>query len=381
MGSRLSCPMKLRSTNTYWKLILLPFSWLYGLGVWIRNSLFDHEILKSTGFNIPLISVGNITVGGTGKTPHVEYLASLLGEEFSVATLSRGYKRRTRDFRVASLQSAVSEIGDEPLQIKRRFPEMTVAVDRKRVNGVKSLLKLTPPVEVILLDDAYQHRSIKPGFSILLMDYNRPIHKDRLLPAGRLREPAINRSRANILLVTRSPERIKPIELREYVNLLGLSIGQHLYFTSMRYGELAPVFPGSEKRDVSWFKAHVEGVVIVAGIAQPRSLRQYARSISTNISELFFPDHHAYTQKDLEKISAAYRKLIRGGKEILVLTTEKDAMRLRDHQPEKDLQDAFHAVRIHVHFLNDDKDEFDRQILNYVHSNKRSSILYKGEDQ
>jgi tetraacyldisaccharide 4'-kinase len=381
MGSRLFYPMKLKSTKTYWRFILLPFSWLYGLGVWIRNRLYDHELLKSTSFNVPLISVGNIAVGGTGKTPHVEYLAVLLGEEFSVATLSRGYKRRTRDFRIASTDSTVREIGDEPLQIKRRFPEITVAVDRKRVNGVENLMKLTPPVEVILLDDAYQHRSIKPGFSILLMDYMRPIHKDRLLPAGRLREPAINRMRANIILVTRSPERIKPIELREYVNQLGLTIGQHLYFTSMRYGDLAPVFPGSEKKDATWFKTQVGGVVIVAGIAQPRPLRQYARSISTNISELFFPDHHCYTHKDLEKISAAYRELKKGGKEILVLTTEKDAMRLRDHQPEQELQDAFHAVRIHVHFLNDDKEEFDRQILSYVHSNKRSSILYTGEDQ
>jgi tetraacyldisaccharide 4'-kinase len=372
--------MKSKSTNTYWSIVLIPFSWLYGLGVWIRNRLFDHEILKSTSFNVPLISVGNITVGGTGKTPHVEYLAALLGEEFRVATLSRGYKRKTRDFRMATSDSTVSEIGDEPLQIKMRFPEITVAVDRKRVNGVETLMTLTPPVEVILLDDAYQHRSINPGFSILLMDYHRPIHRDRLLPAGRLREPVSNSIRANIILVTRSPERIKPIELREYVNQLELSIGQHLYFTNMRYGDLEPVYPGSQKREAVWFKAHVSGVVIVAGVAQPRSLRQFARSISTNIRELFFPDHHNYTHKDMEKISAAYRELNKGGKVILVLTTEKDAMRLRDHQPEQDLQDAFHAVRIHVHFLNDDKEAFDRQILNYVRSNKRSSILYQGED-
>ena len=372
--------MKLKSANTYWKIFLVPFSWLYGLVVWIRNSLFDHELLKSTSFNIPLISVGNITVGGTGKTPHVEYLAALLGEEFRVATLSRGYKRRTRDFRIATADSTVREIGDEPLQMKRRFPKITVAVDRKRVNGVETLMKLTPPVEVVLLDDAYQHRSIKPGFSILLMDYNHPIDKDRLLPAGRLREPATNRNRANIILVTRSPERIKPIELREYVNRLGLTIGQHLYFTNMHYGDLVPVFPGSEKRDAAWFKNHVGGVLIVAGIANPRPLRQHARSINTNISELFFPDHHCYNGKDMEKISSTYRKLKKGGKKILVLTTEKDAMRLRDHKPEQELQDAFHAVRIHVHFLNDDKDEFDRQIISYVHSNKRSSILYQGKD-
>jgi tetraacyldisaccharide 4'-kinase len=350
------------------------------MGVWIRNWLFDHEVLHSTSFHIPLISVGNITVGGTGKTPHVEYLAELLEDEFHIATLSRGYKRRTRDFRVASPESTVSEIGDEALQMKHRFPEITVAVDRKRVNGVKALMEINPPLDVILLDDAYQHRSVKPGFSILLMDYNRPIHKDTLLPAGRLREPAVNQNRANIILITRSPERIKPIELREYVNQMGLSIGQHLYFTNMRYGKLTPVFPGIKSRDAEWFKSKVGGVLIVAGIAQPRTLRQYARSISTNISEMFFPDHHPYTQKDMDKISTAYQKFKRSAKEVLLLTTEKDAMRLRDHQPSKELREVFHAVRIHVYFLNEDKEEFDRQILNYVRSNKRSSILHKGED-
>jgi tetraacyldisaccharide 4'-kinase len=373
--------MKLKSARTYGTLVLLPFAWIYGLGVWIRNRLFDHEILPSTPFNIPLISVGNITVGGTGKTPHVEYLAALLGKEFHVATLSRGYKRKTRDFRMATPDSRVTEIGDEPLQIKRRFPEITVAVDRKRVRGVKNLMHLDPPVEVILLDDAYQHRSIKPGFSILLMDYHRPIHKDQLLPAGRLREPAKNCHRAHLILVTRSPERIKPIELREYVNQLDLSIGQHLYFTRMAYGDLVPVYAGSTQREAAWFKEHVAGVLVVAGIAQPRSLRQFARSISTQISELFFPDHHAYSPKDMKKITAVFRQLKRGDKEILVLTTEKDAMRLRDHQPDQDLQEAFHAVRIHVEFLNNDKDEFDRQILDYVHSNKRNSILYQKANQ
>jgi tetraacyldisaccharide 4'-kinase len=373
--------MKLKSTRTRWRIILLPLSWLYGLGVWIRNSLFDLEILNSTSFHVPLISVGNITVGGTGKTPHVEYLATLLGREFKVATLSRGYKRKTRDFRLATDDSTAIEIGDEPLQIKRRFPGIAVAVDRKRVNGVKNLMNLSPPVEVILLDDAYQHRSIKPGFSILLMDYHRPIHRDRLLPAGRLREPARNCSRANIILVTRSPESLRPMELREYVNQLELTIGQHLYFTRMRFGDLIPVYPECEKKEADWFKVHTDGVVIVAGIAQPRSLLQYAQSISTNLRELFFPDHHHYTPGDLEKISAAYRELKKEGGEILILTTEKDATRLLNHQPEQEVKDAFHAVRIHVEFLNDDQDEFDRQILNYVHSNKRSSILYQGENR
>jgi len=363
-----------------WKVILIPFSWLYGLVIWIRNSLYDNGFLKSSGFNIPLISVGNITVGGTGKTPHVEYLAELLHSKFKVATLSRGYKRRTRDFRIASAESSVREIGDEPLQIKKRFPGIDVAVDRKRANGIKELMSLAPWLEVILMDDAYQHRSVKPGFSILLIDYARPIDKDRLLPAGMLREPASNLNRANIILVTRSPERIKPIEFREYVNRLGLSIGQHLYFTTMRYGNLAPVYPETRVRDAAWFKKHVGAVLIVSGIANPRPLRQYARSINTNLEELSFPDHHEYTPKDMEKISRTFDKLKKAHQEILLLTTEKDAMRLRDHQCEPEIRDAMHAVRIHVHFLNDDEDDFERQILTYVNSNKRSSILYQGED-
>lgn len=360
--------------------MLIPLSWLYGLVIWIRNSLYDTGLIRSEGFNIPLISVGNITLGGTGKTPHVEYLAELLHSEFKVATLSRGYKRLTRDFRIAAAESTVSEIGDEPLQIKKRFPGIEVAVDRKRANGIRVLMNLAPWLEVILMDDAFQHRSIKPGLSILLIDYARPLDRDRLLPAGMLREPAVNMNRAHIILVTRSPERIKAIELREYVKRLDLSLGQHLFFTTMRYGKLSPVFPETPERDAAWFKKQAGAVLIVAGIANPRPLRQYARSINTNIHEHFFPDHHRYTGRDMEKISKTFRELKKQHKEILVLTTEKDAMRLLDHDPEENLRNALHAVRIHVHFLNDDKEEFDRQILNYVNSNKRSSILYQGED-
>ena len=369
-----------KSARNNWSVLLIPFSWLYGLVIWIRNTLYDNGLLIATEFKIPIISVGNITVGGTGKTPHVEYLAELLGEEYKVATLSRGYGRRTRDFRVASPDSTFLDLGDEPMQIKQRYPEVTVAVDRKRVSGVSQLMEITPPVEVILLDDAYQHRSIKPGFSILLVDYARPLDRDCLLPAGRLREPAVNRNRANIILVTKSPENIKPIELREYVNKLGLSMGQHLYFTTFRFGKLMPVFQDVPQQDIEWFKEHTGEILIVAGIANPRTLRHFANSISSNISEMFYSDHHRYRSKDIERISRMYVKLKEKGKEVLILTTEKDAMRLRDHEPDPSVRNALHAVRIHVNFLNDDKDEFDLQIKNYVNSNKRSSILYQEQD-
>lgn len=367
-------------SNT-WSVLLIPLAWLYGVVIWIRNALYDNGILFSTGFHMPIISVGNITVGGTGKTPHVEYLAELLLEEkLKVATLSRGYKRKTRDFRLASSGSTAKEIGDEPLQMKHRLPDLTVAVDRKRVRGIQNLMKLEPPLEVILLDDAYQHRSLKPGFSILLIDYHRPITRDQLLPAGRLREPAANRNRANIILVTRSPERVKPIEYREYVNSLKPSIGQHLYFTTMHYGDLHPVYPGILQKEASRLKDSIREILIVSGIANPRHLRSYARSICTRISEISFPDHHHYRSRDIRKITERFYELGKNGTEVLVLTTEKDAQRLREHSPDQPLKEAMHAVRIHVHFLNNDKEEFDRQIRNYVNSNKRSSILHKEED-
>lgn len=371
--------MKITSLNR-WSVLLIPFSWLYGLVIWIKNFLYDNGFLYAADVNIPTISVGNITVGGTGKTPHVEYLLDLLKDHYQVATLSRGYKRKTRDFRIASHDSGVREIGDEPKQIKRKFPEIIVAVDRKRVHGIERLLEYDPPVEVILLDDAFQHRSLRPGFSILLIDYARPLDRDRLLPAGRLREPAVNRSRADIILVTRSPESLKPIEMRNYVNELGLSIGQHLYFTSIRYGELIPVFSGVPQRSADWFKERVGSVLIVAGIANPRPIREFALNISTRVTELTYRDHHYYSSRDLDRISRKYHELTSGGTEVLILTTEKDAARLIEHHPDQAVRDAFYAVGIHIHFLHEDKEEFDQHIRNYVNSNKRDSILYQGQD-
>lgn len=360
--------------------MLIPFAWLYGLVIWTRNGLFDLGILKSVSSDIPLISVGNITVGGTGKTPHVEYLARLLKDNFNVATLSRGYRRRTRDFRIASTTSTVSEIGDEALQVKNRFPQITVAVDRKRVNGVRRLSELSPPVEVILLDDAYQHRSIHAGLSILLIDYSRPIQRDCLLPAGMLREPASNRMRANIILITRTPENISPIEMREYVNSFGLSLGQHLFFTTMHYGELTPVYAGTGERSAERIREQAGAILLLSGIANPKPLREYARGIHENLAELTFPDHHHYRKKDLEKITASYHDLKANCKEVLVLTTDKDAVRLREHEPDPEFREALFSVPIEVYFLNKDKEEFDRQILDYVNSNKRSRILHQGAD-
>ncbi|HER10113.1 MAG TPA: tetraacyldisaccharide 4'-kinase [Bacteroides sp.] len=370
-----------RNKRLNWRILLIPLSWLYTLAVWIRNGLFLSGLIHRTEFRIPIISVGNITAGGTGKTPHVEYLAELLKEQYRVATLSRGYKRKTRDFRIASDSSTAAEIGDEPLQIKQRFPDITVAVDRRRVRGVKRLMEEDPDLEVILLDDAYQHLAILPGLSILLIDFSRPLHKDRMLPAGLLREPARNRRRAQIILVTRSPGRMKPIERREYVKSMDLPMGQHLFFTTVRYGDLIPVYPGVSQRDRQWYRERKSAALMVTGIANPRPVRNYVRGITTRMKEICFPDHHHFTPKDLEKISDLYRELKKEWEQVLVLTTEKDAVRLRSLQPGEALRQDMHAVRIHMDFLNEDKQHFDQIITNYVVSNKRSSILYQGKDQ
>lgn len=371
-----------KSPRFQWKLFLVPLSWIYGLIVWIRNSLYDNGIFKSTQFSMPVISVGNITVGGTGKTPHTEYLAELLKKEFKVAILSRGYRRESRDLRIATPESTVPEIGDEPLQMKQKFPDLMVAVDRKRVNGITELMKLAPSLDVVLLDDAFQHRSVKPGYSMLLIDYNRPILKDHLLPAGMLREPASNRSRANMILVTKTPENIKPIEMREYANKLDVKFGQHLFFTTMRYGELLPIFPekSGAQKDADWFRALAAGILLISGIANPRGLRAYAESISSQVVELNYPDHHRYTLKDIEKIMQLTVDLANTNPEVLILTTEKDAVKLKELQFPENVKGLMFAIPIRVEFLNGDKENFDKQIYNYVNSNKRGSNLHTEAD-
>jgi tetraacyldisaccharide 4'-kinase len=195
-----------------------------------------------------------------------------------------------------------------------------------------------------------------------------------------LREPASGQSRANIILITRTPENITTIQRQEYVNSFGISPGQQLYFTTMRYGELTPVYPGTGEKSADRVIGQADGILLVSGIANPQPLREYARSIHGNLAELNFPDHHHYRTKDLEKISASYRKLKAKCQEVLVLTTDKDAVRLGEHEPDPELRDALFSVPIEVHFLNKDKEEFDRQILNYVNSNKRSRILHQEAD-
>ena len=359
----------------YKNIFLYPISLLYGLITAIRNFLYDAGILKSVEFLFPVICVGNITVGGTGKTPHTEYLAGLLREKFKVATLSRGYKRETHDFRIASSLSRVNEIGDEPMQIFRCFPDVLVAVDRNRVNGVKRILEESPETEVIILDDGFQHRRITPGFSILLIDFNRPNSRDHMLPYGNLRESKANMRRSDIILITKSPENLSAIQRRLIVKEIDKSPYQNLYFTTFRYKPPVPVFENLQSGTISDISEVAGcGIVLITGIANPLPLKEHLNKSYNEITHLSFPDHYKFNEKDLQKIFSAYNELKSATR--YLFTTEKDAVRLREFTNiAEPIRSALFYIPIEIHFLNEDKDEFDNLIINYVRKNHRNNSV------
>ena len=359
------------------KFLLYPFSWLYGLGVSLRNQAYDLNILKSREFEVPVISVGNITVGGTGKTPHVEYLADLLKDKYKVATLSRGYKRKTKGFRLVGVDSTASEAGDEPLQIKNKFPEITVSVCEDRVEGIDRLLgqdaDLAP--DVILLDDAFQHRSVIPGINILLIDYNRQLKDDHLLPAGRLRESAHQVRRANLILFTKCPGEVPPIMRRILQNDVGLLPYQDMFFTRLEYGKLQPVFRGKQLTK-AFYEKKEHTLLVVTGIANPDLLIKHLQTVSDKTETLGFPDHHAYSTEDIQNIQNKF-DAIKAEKKIVV-TTEKDAVRFKDIAGLSDkLKGAMYFMPVKVRFLEEEKRTFNKKILNYVGENKSNRELHK----
>jgi tetraacyldisaccharide 4'-kinase len=355
-------------------ILLYPFSLIYGAVTGIRNFMFNTGIISQHEFRLPVICVGNITVGGTGKTPHTEYLIGLLSKNFRVATLSRGYLRKSSGFRIASSSDEVSEIGDEPMQIHKKYPDIIVAVDRNRVNGVNAILKANPETEIIILDDGFQHRRIKPGLTILLTDFGRLMINDHLLPYGRLRESVSNMNRADIILITKSPENISPIQRRIIVKEINKAAYQNLYFTSFEYKDPIPVFaqPAGHKIALSGQNKEKSGIVLVTGIANPLPLKEYLDGYFREIIHFSFPDHHRFTGKNIAKVSEAFYNL--RSPEKFIITTEKDAVRLREFTNiAEQLRSSTYYIPVVIKFLNDDKDEFDNLILDYVRKNKRNN--------
>lgn len=355
------------------RLLLFPFAILYGAALYIRNKFYDWEIIKSTYFDMPIISVGNLSVGGTGKTPHIEYLIRLLHPIFNIATLSRGYGRKSKGFIVADNESDTLTIGDEPLQFKKKHADVTVAVDADRVNGINKLRELFPSLKAVLLDDAFQHRAVKPGLSIVLTDFKNLYINDYLLPIGSLREYRAGIKRADIIIVTKCPKILVPLERKRLVNELKPLPHQKVYFSYIRYGEF--ILLNSEKHNPvskSYYAEHNYYILLLTGIANPSSLEQYLRSKVKNVYTLKFPDHHHYTKADLGLLQTTFEAIPAENK--IIITTEKDAMRLKNPNFSAILYDLpIFYMPIEIDFYADEKDEFNEQILHYVRTNQKHS--------
>ena len=358
---------------------LLPLSFLYGMGVRFRNMLFDTGILESRSFPIPVISVGNITVGGAGKTPHVEYLIRLLCETKRVSVLSRGYKRRTKGYLLASSSSTSLELGDEPYQMYLKYRrQVHVAVSANRCEGIERLCSdpETKDTDVILLDDAFQHRYVKPGVNILLVDYHRLIVYDKLLPAGRLREPKDGKRRADIVIVTKCPPDLRPMDFRVITKALNLYPYQKLFFTTIEYGDLIPLFSNSRSLALSEITSDYE-VLVLSGIASPQHLLCDIQKHKENVIPMTFRDHHLFTPKDIARINNTFDSL---SSKRIIITTEKDAARLVGLDGlSDDVRNHIYALPIKTTFLLEQQEQFDEFILSYVLKNSKDSILHKSD--
>lgn len=308
--------------------MLTPFAWLYGGVTSLRNRLFDWGVLPSERFPLPVICIGNLAVGGTGKTPHVEYLVRLLSGRYRVAVLSRGYKRRTKGFRLADMTDSSETIGDEPFQLKTKFPHLLVAVAEDRREGIRRLRELPKEQrpQLLLLDDAFQHRYVKPSFAILLTDSHRLYTRDVLLPVGRLRESAEGADRADVVVVTKCEPLPVEKDRTAIRKELALREGQALCFSEIHYGDLCPLFP-EEAQPRALASVAEEEVLLWTGIAHPEPLERLLRQYAKRLTAMAFPDHHAFTEADAHRIDAVYQQLSSSKK--LMVVTEKDAARLR----------------------------------------------------
>ncbi len=357
-------------------LLLFPLSALYGMVVSVRNFCYENNILKSKQYNIPIISIGNLSVGGTGKTPHTEFLLKMLSKEFSVAVLSRGYKRKTKGFRLVETYNTHFEAGDEPLQIKLKYPNSVVAVSESRTKGVEELLKLYPDLNLIILDDAFQHRKIKPGLQILLNNYNHPIAEDYLLPLGMLRETRSASYRADIVIYSKCPNDLKPIERRILSKEIDIRPFQYLFFSTFDYLDIVPVF-GDSNKTINKERLKDLNVLALSGIARSKSFADYLKENCKNVKHLRYPDHHNFNKRDISNIEAEFNKIT---DDKIILVTEKDAIRLKTiNLFSESVKKYVYCIPIEVRLLcsEDDKQQFNNQIFSYVRNNKRYSKLYK----
>jgi len=340
--------------------ILTPFSALYGEIVTARNVFYNKGILRSTAFDIPIINVGNLSVGGTGKTPQVEYLVRLLRIDYKIAILSRGYKRKSKGFLLADKTTTALDIGDEPMQYHNKFKDVIVAVDADRVNGIQQLKKLPDKPDVILLDDAYQHRKVEAGLNILLTSYNNLYVDDKMLPTGNLREKVKGADRAQMIVVTKCPDQLSEQEQFEIAKKLKIETHQTVFFSKINYGEeiisnevILPV------NDLKGFE-----IILVTGIANTKPLTKFLDTIKIKYDHKKYTDHYNFSQKDVDEINLGFSKIKTDKK--LILTTEKDYIRSFMGM------NNFYYLPIETVFI-DHQEDFNKLIQKYVGQSSRNS--------
>lgn len=345
-------------------MLWLPAA-IYRLATGLRNGLYDTGILRSRSFSIPVICIGNITVGGTGKTPHVMYLAEKLADINDVAVLSRGYLRKSRGFRMISANDNVSDAGDEPLLMAGRLSKAKVFVDRDRVNGIREIIRRYPETGVVILDDGFQHRAVKAGMNIILTSYDRLMTRDRMLPLGRLRESPGAIRRADMIIVTKVPPAISPQEKGSIRSELTSRDADEIYFTSLKYEKIVPLFSGKE-RDIT----SATSVLLVTGIASPAPLVRHISSLTSSVRHIAFPDHHRFTAGEIETIESAFNDLT--GDDRIIITTEKDAVRIKEIINIADsVAGAFYFIPMGIEFIENEKDFLD-SIYGYAGKNKEN---------
>ena len=341
------------------RFLLLPFNLVYLSIVSIRNILFDWKIFKSTTYDIPIICVGNISVGGTGKTPHIEYLINLLSG-YKLTILSRGYGRESKEKKLVSLESNYLDVGDEPLQIKQKFPHTNVIVSKNRRKGIEEILKKHPDTDVVLMDDGFQHRWVNTGLNIILNNYSRPIYSDYLMPIGRLREPKSSIKRANIIITTKCPNINE--EERNYISTkLNICKKQKIYFSSIRYGKCREIFSNKIIDNIKGYN-----ILLVSSIANAEELKKFLRRNQNLVTHLEFPDHHKYTNSDIENILVKFNSY--NSDKNIILTTEKDKVKLVNF---KDDLKGNHIYFLPIEINLKESEKFNNEIIKYVTEHKR----------
>ena len=347
------------------RILLIPFALLYWLAIGLRNWLYNKRILRSTSFGLPIICVGNLSVGGTGKSPMVEYLVEHLRPSFRVATLSRGYKRKTKGYALANERTTALDIGDEPMQFHLKFPDVPVAVGEERIYAIPQLLHDKPETQVIILDDAFQHRAIKAGFNIILTEFSNLYTRDFYLPTGDLRDLKSSYKRADVIVVTKCKRDLSQEEKQAVCEEIKPLAGQHVFFTSIEYGQIYHLV----NRQVAAIHEKTE-ILLVTGIANPGPLQGLLEENVDSYSLMQYPDHYIFSIDDLKEIKKKFDRI--ENEDRIILTTEKDAVRLIKFRQEiADL--PLYVIPIRHHFLFNEEDRFKTLVADFIRNFKQQS--------